>query len=189
MVRAAGFGSDLDWTESDFNKSFGELSKVLGNCLNRILKMVGNYCGGKVPAAEGTVEPMDQALIDRTRQLADQVRAAYARYDLQAAVMLPIDLARQTNGHIDSTEPFKLAKDPLKAQRLNTVLHVQAQAIARALVALIPVLSEKAIEGLRQLNVDVTGRSFDELMSTNLPVGHQLGEGKPLFPRVEPQKG
>ena len=36
LLRAAPFGSDLDWSDADFNKSFNELANVLGNCLNRI---------------------------------------------------------------------------------------------------------------------------------------------------------
>jgi methionyl-tRNA synthetase len=188
LIRAANFGSDLDWTENDFSKAFNELSRVLGNCLNRILKMVGNYSGGKVPIVQGALEDIDHALIEKTNKLAGEVRDAYLRYDLQAAAMLPIELARQTNGHIDATEPFKLAKDPAKAERLATVLNLQAQAITKALVALIPILPEKALAGLQQLNVSVEGRSFDELMNATLPAGHQLGEGKPLFPKVETAK-
>jgi methionyl-tRNA synthetase len=188
MVRAASFGADLDWTETDFAKSFDELGKVLGNCLNRILKMAGSYRGGKLPAA-GQLEAIDQALMDKANAMAEAVRDAYRRYDLQAAAMLPIDLARQINGHIEATAPFKLAKDPEKADRLSTVLHVETQAMVKALVALIPVLPEKAVEGLRQLNVDISGKTFDELMAASLPVGHQLGEGKPLFPRVEVKAG
>ncbi len=185
MVRAASFGSDLDWTEADFNKSFNELANVLGNCLNRTIKMIGKYREGKVPDSQGALEAIDQALVEKTNKLADEVRKAYLEYDLQAAAMLPIELARQTNGYIDATEPFKLAKDPEKAQRLSTVLNLSAQAIMKALVSLIPVLPSKAVEGLAQLNVSIEGKTFDELMGATLPAGHQLGEGKPLFPKLE----
>lgn len=186
LVRAANFGADLDWTETDFSKCFNELANVLGNCLNRTIKMIGKYHGGKVPQAEGALEDIDRSLLDKAARLGDEVRAAYARYDLQGAAMLPIELARQTNGYIDNTEPFKLAKDPAKAQRLATVLNLAAGAIKRSLIALIPVLPTKAIEGLRQLNVSVEGKSFQSLMEESLPAGHVLGEGKPLFPKVEP---
>ena len=185
MIRAASFGADLDWTDNDFHKSFNELANVLGNCLNRTIKMIGKYCDGKIPAAQSQLEGIDQALVEKTAALGQQVREAYLRYDLQGAAMLSIDLARQTNGYIDATEPFKLAKDPAKAERLATVLNLAAQAIARSLVALIPVLPEKAREGLAQLNLDLSGKDYDQLMNSPLPVGHALGEGKPLFPKVD----
>lgn len=188
LVRASSFGADLDWTENDFNKCFNELANVLGNCLNRTIKMIGKYHGGRVPEAQASLEPIDLDLVEKASSLGEQIRQAYAAYDLQAAAMLPIELARQTNGFIDATEPFKLAKDPAKAQRLATVLNLAAQAISKSMVALIPVLPEKALEGLAQLNISVEGKTFDQLMSTPLRVGHQLGEGKPLFPKVEKEK-
>jgi methionyl-tRNA synthetase len=102
--------------------------------------------------------------------------------------MLPIELARATNGYIDATEPFKLAKDPAKAGRLDTVLNLSAQAIHRALAGLLPVLPEKAAAGLRQLGIEPDGRKLADLMQS-LPTGHQLGQGQPLFPKVEPAGG
>jgi methionyl-tRNA synthetase len=50
------------------------------------------------------------------------------------------------------------------------------------------VLPVKAVQALGQLNVSIEGRTFNDLMSATLPVGHQLGEGTPLFPRVETTK-
>ena len=184
LVRAASFGADLDWTDADFHKAFNELANVLGNCLNRTIKMIGKYRNGAIPQI-GALEEIDRNLIARADGLAQAIKDAYGRFELQQCAMLPIELARLTNGYIDSTEPFKLAKDPAKAERLSTVLALAAQSMYKALVALIPVLPEKAVEGLKQLNVDVTGKSFDQLMATPLPEGHSLGEGTPLFPRVE----
>ena len=184
MVRAATLGADLDWTDNDFNKAFNELANVLGNCLNRTIKMIGKYRQGAIPAA-GPLEEIDQNLLTRIQGLQHQVQDAYAKFELQQAALLPIELARLTNGYIDSTEPFKLAKDPAKAQRLDTVLNLAAQAIYRSLVALLPILPEKAVCGLQQLNVAIQGKTFAELMGGNLPVCHKLGDGQPLFPRLE----
>ena len=71
-----------------------------------------------------------------------------------------MELARATNGYIDATAPFTLAKDPAKAERLDTVLNRSAQAIKNALVALLPVLPEKAAAGLAQLGVAIEGRTI-----------------------------
>jgi len=189
LARAAAFGSDLDWTDNDFTKSFNELANVLGNCLNRTIKMIGKYREDKIPATSGQVEEIDQSLIDRTHRVPEDVRMAYERFDLQAAVTLPIELARHTNGYIDNTEPFKLVNDPSKEKRLDMVLGLSAQAIYRALVLMLPVLPEKAAAGLKQMNVDPAGKTLSELLASPLPAGHQLGAGKPLFPKVEPVKG
>jgi methionyl-tRNA synthetase len=184
MLRAAPFGNDLDFSEADFAKSYAELQKVLGNCLNRVAKMLGRYRDGVVPAVSNTLEPIDQQLIAQIDALPGAIDAAYDALDLQQVVMLPIDLARATNGYVDATEPFKLAKDPAKAQRLDTVLHLSLQAIRRAVVALLPVLPTKAADALRQLGEEVSGKSA-ELLWQHLPLGHRIAEPQPLFPQVE----
>src|SRR3954447_12593162 len=38
LLRAAPFGSDLDFSDADFLKTFNELANVVGNCLNRTVK-------------------------------------------------------------------------------------------------------------------------------------------------------
>ncbi|MBC8107596.1 MAG: class I tRNA ligase family protein, partial [Anaerolineae bacterium] len=187
LLRAAPFGSDLDFSELDFNKSFNELANVVGNCLNRTVKMVGRYRDGKLPAP-GETGDADRGVIEQAKILPDQLERAYAKLELQTCALLPVDLARTTNGYIEATEPFKLAKDPAKASRLNTVLNLSAQAIYRALLGLLPILPEKAAAGLRQLGVDPTGKSLDELFAKPLAAGQQFGEGVPLFPKIEAAK-
>jgi methionyl-tRNA synthetase len=183
LLRAAPFGSDLDWTDNDFNKSFNELANVVGNCLNRTVKMIGRYRNGILPAA-GEHESIDDSLIARTNEFAAQLSGAFTNLELQQCALLPVELARATNGYIDATAPFTLAKDPAKASRLDTVLHLSAQAIQRALVGLLPILPEKAAAGLRQLNLDPAGKTLAELLRPMQP-GHQLGQGQPLFPKIE----
>lgn len=184
LLRAAPFGADLDWSDADFTKAFNELANVAGNCLNRTVKMIGRYRDSALPAV-GAGEEIDQHLISETSKLPERLRVAYERYDLQQCAMLPIELARATNGYIDATAPFSLAKDPTKASRLDTVLNLSAQAIKTALAGLLPVLPEKAAEGLRQLGFDPSAKTIDALMKEALPVGHRVGEGQPLFPKVE----
>src|SRR4051812_2383496 len=58
MLRAAPFGSDLDFAQADFDKSFNELANVVGNCPNRTVKMIGRYRDGVLPAV-GDVEDID----------------------------------------------------------------------------------------------------------------------------------
>ncbi len=188
LLRAAPFGSDLDWTDADFNKSYNELSNVLGNCLNRIVKMVGRYRGGALPALADR-DAADDIVLGPTQKLTGALADAYRRIELQQCSLLPVELARATNAYIDATAPFTLAKDPAKAGRLDTVLNLSAQAIYRALVALIPILPQRAAAGLRQLGVDPDGKSLADLCAAPLPAGQKFGEGQPLFPRLETKEG
>lgn len=148
--------------------------------------MINRYRGGVLPTA-GQSQDIDRNLIDSTNKLATSLEQAYARLELQQVAMLPIDLARATNGFIDATAPFTLAKDPAQASRLDTVLNLSAQAIKNALVALLPLLPDKAAEGLRQLGIEPAGKPLAQLLEP-LPVGQKLNEGQPLFPKLDVAK-
>lgn len=184
LLRCAPFGTDLDWSDTDFSKSFNELANVVGNCLNRTVKMVGRYRDGKLPPAGTALEQIDRDLIAQGDALDEKLRAAYANCELQHAALLPVELARATNGFIDATQPFRLAKDPSQSHRLDAVLNLSAQSIYRTLVALLPIMPEKALAGLAQLGVNPDGRTQSQLLATKLPDGQPFGDGQPLFPKV-----
>jgi methionyl-tRNA synthetase len=186
LLRAAPFGSDLEWSQEEFDKNFNELANVLGNLLNRTINMIKKY-RGTIPAGSPT-EDIDRNLVAATNALPAQVAQAYAKLELQQAVVLPIELARTANGYIDATRPFSLAKDPAQSARLDTVLNLAVQATKNALVALLPVLPTKAREGLKQVGVDPEGKTLEQLFSAPLAAGHQLADAKPLFPKLEVKK-
>lgn len=185
-LRAAVFGSDLDWKAADLNTSYNELGNVVGNLLNRVINMTTQYRDAVIPAVGETDDAIDAAVIKATEAFPAQLAKAYEGLALQQAALLPVELARAANGYVDVTQPFKMSpkKAPEKAARLDTVLNLLAQATYRALVGLLPVLPEKAKEGLAQLGVSVEGKTLADLFSQPLPAGHKLGEGKVLFPKV-----
>jgi methionyl-tRNA synthetase len=184
LLRAAPFGSDLEWSQEEFNKAFSELGNVVGNLLNRVLKMVNDFRGGLLPAI-GERDPTDDTVTSAIARLPAALGEAYEKLELQHVAMLPIEVARAANGYIDATRPFSMKNDPAKAARLDTILHLSAQAIYLALVGLLPIMPDKAAAGLQQLGVDPDGKTIQQLLAADLPVGHKLGQGHPLFPRPE----
>ncbi len=188
LLRAAAFGSDLDWSDAEFATAYNkELADVLGNLLNRVVSMVGKYRGGVLPAV-GARDSIDDNVVAATAGLPDALERAYGRFELQQAATLPIDVARAANGYIEATAPFKLAKDPAASQRLDTVLNLAAQAIYRAFVGLLPILPEKSVAALRQLGVEVGGKTLPELFAASVPAGQTLGPAQPLFPKLDAAK-
>lgn len=184
LLRAAPFGSDLDFTDADFAKSFNELANVVGNLLNRTLNMLNKYRDGKLPPL-GELNDLDRGLHSQIALLSGKLAESYDKLALQDAVLAPVEVARAANAYIDQTKPFSLAKDPAKSAELDQVLHLCVQAVYASLVGLLPVLPEKAKLGLQQLNVSLEGKTIGDLLNTGLPAGHQVGVGTPLFPRVE----
>jgi methionyl-tRNA synthetase len=184
LLRAATFGADLDWSDKEFANAYFELSKKLGNCLNRLTSMAGKYRQNTIPAA-GEVTDGDRVVLDAVAQLPGKLADAYDRIALQDCVTLPIDLVRLVDGYIEATAPFKLAKDPAQSARLDTVLRVIARGIHAALIGLLPAMPDKSAAGLAQLGVDVTGKTMKQLFETELEPGHKLGAPAALFPPVE----
>ncbi len=184
LLRAAPFGSDLDWSEKEFAAAYDDLSKKLGNCLNRTTNMTARYRGNTVPAA-AELQDIDRSVLGQADALPAKLADAYGRLALQECALLPIELVRAVDGYIEATAPFKLAKDASQSGRLDTVLHVIARGMHAALVGLLPVLPEKAAAGLTQLGVDSAGKTLAELYAAAPAAGHRLGEGSALFPRVE----
>lgn len=184
LLRAAPFGSDLDWKDAELATTYAELGNVVGNLLNRTLNMIGKYRQGKVPPL-GAVTETDKGLQTQIASIEQSLNAAYGSVDLQRCVLIPIELARAANAYIDVTRPFSLAKDPQKSAELDTVLNLCANACKRILGALLPVLPEKAVVGLAQLNVSMDEVSIQQLLRDDLPAAHQLSVPEVLFPKIE----
>lgn len=185
LLRAAPFGSDLDWKDTELANAYSELGNVVGNLLNRTLNMLGKYREGKIPSPGQTQSEADKALRRQMDALAGELVHAYKGVELQKCVLLPIELARSANAYIDATRPFSLAKDPSQTETLNTVLNLCAQVCKRIMTALLPVMPEKAEAGLKQLGVPVQGQTLHALLSEELPVGHSVSRAEVLFPRIE----
>jgi methionyl-tRNA synthetase len=179
LLRAAPFGNDLNWLDSELKRSFLELSNVLGNALNRILRMIHSYRGGVLPRA-GELTAVDDALRRKAEALLPKVKQAYADLELQECILAPLDLARAVNVYIDETAPYKLASKLGGSDRLDTILNLSAQAIYQSLAALVPALPEKAAAGLQQLGMNASELSWERL-SSGLPAGLRVADGKPLF--------
>ncbi len=85
LLRAAVFGSDLDWSDREFDSAYDDLSKKLGNCLNRTTNMTARYREKTLPAAGAMLAIPDRAvitLIEAAAKLAD----AYNRSGRQECV-------------------------------------------------------------------------------------------------------
>ena len=185
LLRAAPFGADMDWKDTELANAYSELGNVVGNLLNRTLNMVHKYRAGVVPVAIEKTE-RDVALQRLISELPGALAGAYDELSLQRAALLPVELARAANTYVDQTAPFKLAKDPAASAQLDTVLNLCVHSCKAILAALLPVLPQKAVAGLAQLNVPIEGIDIDTLITSQLPTGHVLGTPSVLFPRIEP---
>jgi methionyl-tRNA synthetase len=179
VLRELDIGPDGNWTDEGFASRYdSELAKKLGNLLNRVLSMLKSYRKGIVPAKH-------DELAAAAAKAADETRALFKQSQLQAALQSIWGLVNRANQYVDQTAPFKLAKDPAQAQRLDEVLYNLAETCRVLAVLLWPFLPETSTKIYAQLGL--TG-SPDKLAAATwggLQPGQAIGEPAPLFPRKD----
>ena len=147
-----------------------DLANTLGNLVNRTISMSNKYFGGVV-ADKGAVLREEDNAIDA--DLKATVTDAYAKVvskmeDLRVADALTEIFAifKRCNKYIDETEPWVLAKDEAKADRLSTVLYNLVEGIVIGASLLEPFMPETAERIAKQLNAKL--REFDQLETFGL---------------------
>ena len=179
VLRELDIGPDGNWTDEGFKARYSaELANGLGNLVNRSLSMLKRYRNGVLPKVSTELASEAEKCLAETRRLLEQNR-------LQGALQSIWQLVTRANQYVDHTAPFKLAKDPAQAGRLDEVLYNLAEVCRVLAVLLCPFLPDTAAKMYAQLGlVDAT----DQLSNARwggLQTGHQIGEPSPLFPRKE----
>jgi methionyl-tRNA synthetase len=180
VLRELDIGPDGNWTEAGFKARYAaELANGLGNLVNRSLSMLQRYRKGVVPKASQELAPDAEKIIAETRSLLEQNQ-------LQAALQAIWSLVTKGNQYVDHTAPFKLAKDPAQAERLDEVLYNLAEVCRILGVLLWPFLPGTAAKIYTQLGLTGVPDKLAEARWGVLPAGHTIGTPAPLFPRKEP---
>ena len=179
VVRELDIGPDGNWTDAGFAARYqAELANGLGNLVNRSLSMLKRYRGGTVP------KPSDELATEAGRVTAETTKALEA-YQLQRALAHIWSLITRANQYVDQTAPFKLAKDPAQAARLDEVLYNLAEVCRVLAVLLWPFLPATAARIYAQLGLSGEPRPFTAAQWGGLTAGHVVGELSPLFPRKD----
>jgi len=135
---------------------------------------------GILPVAAAATTPTPPPLADPA--LARRERCGWARFS-DSNIM---EAVRRANKYISDTAPWELAKDPAKAERLDTVLHTCVEALRCASILLEPVIPGKAHEIRKQLGIKRAPFDFDSAALWDLvPAGTTTAPGEPLFPRID----
>ncbi len=185
-------GKDADFSEERLVQRYNtDLANDLGNLLNRVLKMVLQYREGCL-----IKNAYDEEYLAQMRRFGVEGSSCYARYmetfELQVAVENVRVLVSSCNAAVDFLAPWKLAKDPAQAERLDAVLYTLAESLRVIAILISPVLPKAAHGIFDQLNwkLNEAGKEsrfkLAETIWGGLPDGHQLGKPTPLFPRIEP---
>ena len=195
--------TDADFAEQKFIETYNtDLANKLGNSFSRVCNMIGRYFGGSMPAsgevhvpltakfADGevlTAQAFDwNAIIDKTLK---NYEAGFSGLESDV-VVVALKLVSEVDDFIETTAPFKLAKDPAKLPEVGAILYNCAEALRIASVLLWPVIPGKCEEMWRRLGLDYAGalragRGDLEAWCAwgQLREGTPIEKGDALFPR------
>ncbi len=173
-----------------------DLANTLGNLVKRTVSMENQYFGGVVSdkgvhsgGVEGDDGSFDDDLIAVAKGTKDKVEADMEKLRVADALTDIFALLKRSNKYIDETQPWVLAKDESKKDRLATVLYNLVESISIAATLLKAFLPDTSVAILNELNADEI--PYDELGA----FGHYPKDGskkvtadpKTLFERLKLQ--
>jgi methionyl-tRNA synthetase len=185
VLREMVLGQDADFSDERFETRYtGDLGKKLGNLVQRTLTMIHSYRAGVIPNYDGFhLAEVDTPL--RSDAVVEEYQRAVGQFAPHLALQAVWELVAQANEYIEKTQPFKLAKEPAQAKRLDVILALLAETLRRLSVlvqAALPVTAEKM---RAQLQLGEGPVRFEEALFGNSLRGHTVGKPKVIFPPIE----
>ena len=187
MMHEIPFAQDGNYSKELLELAINtDLANTLGNLVNRTLGMINKYNDGIV--INGNVkESVDDNFVSTILESKKQCDDKMNTYHVADAIDSLFDIYRRSNKYIDETEPWILAKDESKKERLNTVLYNLVEAIRYGTVLLQAFLPRTAEEIFKQINTNITDYSSLDKFGY-YESGSHIGEAKVLFQRIEHDK-
>ena len=171
-------GRDSDFSEERLVQRYNtDLANSLGNLLNRSVSMARRYRNGILRRLDS---PLALFVSEKTAAYARQMETA----QVSAAIESAWEIVIRCNAYVEESAPWKLAKDPAQADKLDEVLYSLCEALRIVSILVTPVIPREA-DAIRTQLAWSGSVTLDAAVWGLLPEAHQLGEPSPLFPRIE----
>jgi methionyl-tRNA synthetase len=182
LMRECVVGQDMEFTDERLVQRYNsDLANSLGNLLNRTLAMAQKYRQSRLTRPPEPLGPPTALIVAAYKDAMDGHR-------IHAALEGALTLAAACNQFIEAEQPWKLAKHPAMAPRLDAVLYELAETLRIIAILLSTVLPDAAEKIFAQLNWPHPFALADAEWG-RLPDGHVLGSPVPVFPRLEETDG
>lgn len=163
-----------------------DLANTLGNLVNRTINMSKKYFD-KVVYKPTEFENTDKDIIELSKTLGDRIENKINELKISDALNEIFLLLKRANKYIDETEPWILAKDENKIERLKTVLYNLLETIRISAVYLQAFLPETSDAIFKQLNTQ--NRDIDSTKNfEGMDPGIVLNDPEIIFQRIDKEE-
>ncbi len=188
LLREVAWDRDGNYSLEKFDERYNaDLANDLGNLLNRVVAMIGKYCGGAVPQPAENEGP-DTDLKKLAEQTVEKVWSLVRTSALSQVLTEIWTLIQRANRYVEETAPFKLRKDPAKADRLGTVLYNLAETlriVGLLVTPFMPTIGPKIWQQLGLGDTHATAHLDDLKTFGGLTPGTPVEPPVPLFPKEQ----
>jgi methionyl-tRNA synthetase len=184
VLREMVFGLDADVSEEAFvGRLNADLANDLGNLVSRVTTLIVNLNRGGVPEPGQPTAAEEGVLAAFTKAKADAA-IAMEEFAFQRALAAMWEFVGVVNRYVDATQPWALAKDASKRERLSAVLYTLAESLRVLGIVLAPFLPDAATKIRAGLGQPGEPKLVDAVWGRLAP-GTTVQKVSGLFPRVD----
>ena len=190
-MREATFGQDADYSKKAMIQRINsDLANDLGNLLNRTIGMQKKYFDSKV-VLNKVEDKYDTEIKELWEETLLNLDNHMNEFQFSEALKDIWKFIGRMNKYIDECEPWNLAKNGDRKDRLSTVMYNLVEGLYKIAVLIMPFMPDTAEKMLGQLglNINLENLKIEKVKEWGIyPEGNLLGEAVPLFPRIEAEE-
>lgn len=189
-LREMSFGLDSSFSaDAIVARRNSDLANDLGNLFSRSTAMLNKYSAGVVPKPVAAED--DTVLSDKAASIVETYTENMGNFQFHRALASVWELISLANKYIVTNEPWVLANDPEREERLHTVmynLHETLRLLTLLLQPVMPGICQKMAKGLGIPADDPLVTSLATAAWGALLPGTELVKIDALFPRMDIKK-
>ncbi len=190
LMANAPESSDSSFTFEAFANTINkDLNDVLGNFINRVLKMTTSNFGAQVPEG-GVIGDDEKALYTRMDELISDYTTYMKQMEFRKALSTLREIWVEGNNYIARNEPWKIVK--VDKERAAVILRTAINMIRLFAILSAPIMPETSQKMMALLNLPAADLAWvnapaAEILET-LKAGHAFNAPELLFSKIAPER-